>query len=407
MSTQPQSRTNLEPYVLSPDEIACELNSSLRFQQEKKLLRVAGVFRDMKREKTYGGFAYDSLIDPATSHSMTLAVPLNLKEHLLDGRAYTFGGYLQRKVSGGKLSIEVSFRVTRADEIELPSYGELLVRRIDVFHAKCSRGFKRVEAVIMGRLRAGSPVRLTLLHGADAVVGKDVRGRLDGLSEDFKVTWRGVSLRDKPALVAALKELDDRGDDLIGIIRGGGDLEVFNDVEVAHAAAQMETPLVTAIGHAVDLSLCDQVADKDFATPTALGVFLEEMARLAEAEFAAERRLSERGRRLDARDAELSKREADFSGKEGKLLQKILEERQAPAETHLQPAATNRTPKLLYLAAGIAIGVAVGVLIARGLIWPQAAPGAGPETIEQVQPLPPAAPAPAASPAIDNRRRRK
>jgi hypothetical protein len=369
MSTQPQSPTNVEPHVFSPDEIACELNSSLRFQQEKKLLRVAGVFRDMKREKTYGGFAYDSLVDPATQHSMTLAVPLNLKERLLDGRAYTFGGYLQRKVSGSRLSIEVSFRVTYADKVELPAYEELLVRRTDVFHVKCSRGFKRVEGVIMARLRAGGPVRLTLLHGADAVVGKDVRGRLDGLSEDFKITWRGVSLRDKPALVGALKELDARGDnDVIGIIRGGGDLEVFNDVEVAHAAAQMETPLVTAIGHAVDLSLCDQVADRDFATPTALGVFLEEMARLAEAEFAVERRLSERARRLDAKDAELSKKEAAFSRKEGQLLQKLIEERQVPAETHLQPAPTNRTPKLLYLAAGIVIGVVVGVLIARGLM---------------------------------------
>jgi hypothetical protein len=153
--------------------------------------------------------------------------------------------------------------------------------------------------------------------------------------------------------------------------------------------------------------LCDQVADRDFATPTALGVFLEEMARLAEAEFAVERRLSERGRRLDAKDAELSKKEAAFSRKEGQLLQKLIEERQVPAETHLQPAPTNKTPKLLYLAAGIVIGVVVGVLIARGLMWPQAAPGAGPETIKQVQPLPPAVPSPAASPTVDNRRRRK
>lgn len=59
--------------------------------------------------------------------------------------------------------------------------------------------------------------------------------------------------------------------DLILVTRGGGsfeDLNSFNDEELVRYAYTMKTPLVAAIGHQIDSSLIEYVADFRAATPT-------------------------------------------------------------------------------------------------------------------------------------------
>jgi hypothetical protein len=120
MTTRTESAQKIDPHVSSPQELACELNNTLSFQQEETLLRVSGIFRDKKREKKYGGFTYDALLDMTTQQSLTLMMPIRIKERLRDGRAYVFRGYLQRKISGGEMmNIEVTFRVSGVEDLDL------------------------------------------------------------------------------------------------------------------------------------------------------------------------------------------------------------------------------------------------------------------------------------------------
>jgi hypothetical protein len=414
MTTRIESAEKPDSHVSSPQELACELNNILSFPQEQKLLRVSGIFRDKKRDKIYGGFTYDALLDMTTQQSLTLIMPVKIKESLRDGRAYVFRGYLQRKISGGEMmNIEVAFRVSGVEDLDLPSFEEALIRRSDVFHAKCSRGFKRVESIILDRLRAGHAVRITLVHGIDAVVDKDVEAGFAGLPSCYEVTWKGVRLRDGLAVITALKELDAEGhSDIIGIIRGGGDLEIFNDVHVAHTAAELNTPFIAAIGHVVDRHLCAQVADKDFGTPTALGVFLEKQVEQAENEFARERGLSKRSRALEAKEAELSSKSAELSQRESKLVEQLTKERQ-PAQSdqtviHQQPEPhPNRRSKLVYLTAGVLLGVVIGILIVRGVNWSGASPVTEANQNQLLQPTPTMSSTPTASPTGDTRRKRK
>jgi hypothetical protein len=414
MTSRIESAKKPDSHVSSPQELACELNNILKFPQEQKLLRVSGIFRDKKREKTYSGYTYDALLDITTQQSLTLMIPLKIKESLRDGRGYVFRGYLQRKISGGEMmNIEVAFRVSGVEDLDLPSFEEVLVKRSDVFHTKCSRGFKRVESIILDRLRAGNTVRITLVHGIDAVVDKDVKAGFAGLPNCYEVTWKGVSLRDGSAIITALKELDAEGhSDIIGIIRGGGDLAIFNNVQVAHAAAELNTPFIAAIGHVVDRHLCDQVADKDFGTPTALGVFLEKLVERAENEFSYERGLSKRSRTLEAKEAELSSKSAELSQMESKLIQQLTKERlPAPSDQtviHQQPEPhPNRRSKLVYLTAGVLIGVVIGILIVKGVNWSGASPVTGANQNQQMQPTPAISGTPTASPTGDTRRKRK
>ena len=74
-----------------------------------------------------------------------------------------------------------------------------------------------------------------------------------------------------PKLIRALQRLDGRCDVII-LGRGGGsaeDLAAFNDETLARAVAACGTPVVSAVGHETDFSICDLVADLRAPTPSA------------------------------------------------------------------------------------------------------------------------------------------
>jgi exodeoxyribonuclease VII large subunit len=95
--------------------------------------------------------------------------------------------------------------------------------------------------------------------------------------------WRIASVdarvqgRDAAAdVVAALRILVAEGVDAIALIRGGGaqtDLAAFDDEAIAVAVAQAPVPVLTGIGHEIDMSVADLVA-RSHKTPTACAAAL-------------------------------------------------------------------------------------------------------------------------------------
>ncbi|MBR1481625.1 MAG: exodeoxyribonuclease VII large subunit [Ruminococcus sp.] len=77
-------------------------------------------------------------------------------------------------------------------------------------------------------------------------------------------------------LTAAVNELDASGlCDTIIIGRGGGSIEdlwAFNHEDLARAIYQCHTPVISAVGHEIDHTICDFVADAVASTPTAAAV---------------------------------------------------------------------------------------------------------------------------------------
>ena len=72
-------------------------------------------------------------------------------------------------------------------------------------------------------------------------------------------------------VVAALRALARHGVDVIVVTRGGGsreDLWAFNDEALARAIAASPVPVVSAVGHEMDVTVADLVADARAATPT-------------------------------------------------------------------------------------------------------------------------------------------
>jgi len=112
-----------------------------------------------------------------------------------------------------------------------------------------------------------------------------------------------------PELERAIRRLPEIVDlDLLIVARGGGgpeDLWGFNTEKVVRAILDCPVPVVSAVGHEVDVTLADRVADHRSPTPTAAG---EEIAPTREE---LERRLRTRARRLNDRYRTLFTRRRD------------------------------------------------------------------------------------------------
>lgn len=119
------------------------------------------------------------------------------------------------------------------------------------------------------------PQRIGIITGADTAALKDIQKTLG-------LRWPGLDLKIYPTLVQgegaprqiinALREADKDHHDVLILARGGGSIEdlwAFNDENVARQLANLSTPLVTGIGHEVDTTIADFVADHRAATPTA------------------------------------------------------------------------------------------------------------------------------------------
>ena len=120
------------------------------------------------------------------------------------------------------------------------------------------------------------PRRVAVITSPDGAALHDIRSVIArrNPSVDLIVVPAAVQGDTAPAsLVSALARVARWGGaDVVIIGRGGGsreDLWAFNDEQVARAIAACPVPTISAVGHEVDVTIADLVADLRAATPSA------------------------------------------------------------------------------------------------------------------------------------------
>lgn len=112
------------------------------------------------------------------------------------------------------------------------------------------------------------------------IAGKNTAAREDVLTT-LSRRWPVATIQEKNTLVQgeiaakeiieALKSLDESNLDVILLVRGGGSIEdlwAFNDETLARTIFEMKTPVVSGVGHEIDYTIVDFVADYRAPTPT-------------------------------------------------------------------------------------------------------------------------------------------
>ncbi len=120
------------------------------------------------------------------------------------------------------------------------------------------------------------PRRIAVITSIDGAAMHDIITVTRSRSADVELVIVPAKVQGEGApesLVAAIGQVVRWNEaDLLIIGRGGGareDLWAFNDERVARALAACPMPTVSAVGHEVDVTICDLVADVRAATPSA------------------------------------------------------------------------------------------------------------------------------------------
>jgi len=200
------------------------------------------------------------------------------------GAAVLVHGRLDVYAPNGRLSLI-------ADRIEAAGVGDLARRFEELKRKLLAEGLFDPAGK---RALPPRPRRLVLITGKGSAAEADVLRTLQRSRAPIQVLVRHARVQGAGAvedLAAALGEAASVGADLVMLARGGGSLEdlwAFNEEALVRAVSACPVPVISAIGHETDVSLCDYAADARAITPTdgarmAVEGWREVAARVAEA----------------------------------------------------------------------------------------------------------------------------
>ncbi len=126
----------------------------------------------------------------------------------------------------------------------------------------------------------GHPKRIGIISSPTGAVIRDIISVFRRRAPQVQLTLIPTPVQGRDAgvqIIHALQLADRHGFDALILARGGGSLEdlwCFNEEPVARAVAACKTPIISAVGHETDVSICDFVADVRAPTPSAAAELL-------------------------------------------------------------------------------------------------------------------------------------
>ncbi len=144
------------------------------------------------------------------------------------------------------------------------------------------REFKEKGYFDRKRPISAHPKRVILITSPTGAAVKDIINIVKRRAASFELLIYPVAVQGQEAKSSILRAFEDINAineqiDVVVLTRGGGsseDLWIFNDPEVALAFYNVKFPTISAIGHEIDFTLCDFVADLRAETPSAAAELL-------------------------------------------------------------------------------------------------------------------------------------
>ncbi len=146
------------------------------------------------------------------------------------------------------------------------------------------------------------PMRIGIITSPTGAAVEDIVHSIRSRFQCVKLMLYPVPVQGKGAeikIAAAIADVNARNDqlklDLIIVGRGGGSLEdlwCFNEEAVARAIFASKIPVISAVGHEIDTTIADLVADARASTPTRAGVIaVPDMSEMIDQMAVIQRRL--------------------------------------------------------------------------------------------------------------------
>ncbi len=243
-----------------------EVNATIKACIDAPIFKGLEVFGEVSGFKFSGPHAYFTLKDKDSQLSCVCfyaAKTYNPK----DGESVIVKGSLDYYLKGGRLSLQASSIQPVGKGMLFLEFERLKAKLLaeglfDEAHKKPIPKFAKKVLVVTSKTGAVIRDIVTTVRRKNPVI--------DIVVKDVRVQGEGAGKE----IAKVLERVDTLGYDTIIIARGGGSLEdlaPFYDEQLVRAVYAMNTPVISAVGHETDFSLCDFVADARAATPTAAG----------------------------------------------------------------------------------------------------------------------------------------
>ncbi len=225
---------------------------------------------DVKPVATLPLFIFTNHFKSLSEKLLTIPKPFRLEQgikvnFLIEADFYIPAGKFQAKI----LDIDPAYTIG-----ELILTKEAILQRLrteNLLHKNASLPFAKL------------PLSVGLITGEGTAAYQDFTTKLSESRFPFRIYPAYAKMQGNETentILAALGKLREYPDlDVVCIVRGGGsktDLNYFDSEILCRAVANFPIPVLTGIGHEIDLSLLDQVAWQHYITPTDCAKFLTE-----------------------------------------------------------------------------------------------------------------------------------
>ncbi len=264
--------------VYSPSSVIGLFSNALKLNATVNIIYLKGRY-SFGGGKAYGHYFYDLLFSEGDHVSIGVRISSLMRSKMINNELYTLRGFIEKSIKNS--SIELRFVVDEIIQKEERSISEEELQRYELIQKKLALGSKNLETLVRNKMLKDEKIRIANIYGSNAIVQKDFSEGLDVSRQYFEIDDHSCNITSSTSIISKLNEISALEYDVVALVRGGGDrqsMETFNNIQLSERFIQLNSVTITAIGHTVDETLLDKLADKRFHLPHDYGAGLHAIA---------------------------------------------------------------------------------------------------------------------------------